>query len=84
MGCIVTVCMLVGCSVPIASSKALKWWEPTLIHTFSLYDFAPTVMQTSGIGQTSVDSWVVTCGLYCHSLDNGMIIVQVNCLQLPS
>ena len=31
-------------------------------------------MQTGGVGQTSVDVWVATYGLYCHSLDAGRLM----------
>ena len=33
-------------------------------------------MQTGGVGQTSVDVWVATYGLYCHSLDAGRLITN--------
>jgi hypothetical protein len=41
-----------------------------------VYAFIPTFVQTSGIGQASVDVWVAPHGLHCHSLYTGRLFLQ--------
>ena len=79
MGASVTVCILVGCLVVIVCFK--KTGGATL-HSFPYSNcmcFLPTLLYTSGVGETSVDACVAPHGLHWHSVYTGRLL-RCNCL----
>ena len=79
MGAIVTVCILVGCLVVIVCFKRKGGAN---LHSFPYSNcmcFLPTLLYTSGVGETSVDACVAPHGLHCHSVYTGRLL-RCNCL----